>query len=361
VEVKNSKLKVKKFGLGILSNVVSSQEKLHAKFGGIVPEVAARRHIEMMMPVLDCALDGLDFQKDIDAIAVTGGPGLITSLAVGVETAKTLAMALNKPLINVNHIEAHALAGLIPSLAATCELPAFPVICLVVSGGHTQIILIKKIGSYKIVGETLDDAAGEAFDKVAKILGLGYPGGPVISARAAMAVSLHGQPKQSGLKQDCFAAKAARNDELLRLPRPMIGSTDLNFSFSGLKTAVLYKWKELSVGKKGKALETLKSEFAKEFQDAVIDVLVSKTLRATEKYKAKTVMIGGGVSANKLLRERMAESVEKKFNGAVSFISPNMKYCTDNAAMIGFAASFRFQKEQFIDPLKLKADPNWEL
>jgi N6-L-threonylcarbamoyladenine synthase len=344
LEAQSTKHKAQNFGLEILGNVVSSQEKIHAKYGGIVPEVAARRHIEMMMPVLDKAV-GSDGLKNIDAIAVTAGPGLITSLAIGVETAKTLAITLNKPLIKVNHIEAHALSGLIDEIGDTTVVRAikYPAICLVVSGGHTQIILIKKIGSYRIIGETLDDAAGEAFDKAAKILGLGYPGGPAISQSAAKGVRAKGKGVE------------------VVLPRPMMNSKDFNFSFSGLKTAVLYKWQELSKGKLGKELEALKSAFAKEFQDAVVDVLVAKTLAAVEKYGAKTVMIGGGVSANKSLREKMAAAVEQKFGGAVSFVKPNIKYCTDNAAMVGFAALFRFQQGDFVNPLKFKSDPNWEL
>ncbi|MBI5254663.1 tRNA (adenosine(37)-N6)-threonylcarbamoyltransferase complex transferase subunit TsaD [Candidatus Falkowbacteria bacterium] len=348
-EIRNTKFE-------ILNNVIASQEKIHAKFGGIVPEVAARKHIEMMLLVLEKATVGLNLKKDIDAIAVTAGPGLVTSLTVGVETAKTLAIALNKPLVAVNHIEAHALAGLITTpipnfkfqISNQCQSSKskalFPAVCLVVSGGHTQIILVEKIGKYKVVGETLDDAAGEAFDKAAKIMGLGYPGGPAIAARATQ-----------------FPISNFQFPIMVKFPRPMMNSGDFNFSFAGLKTAILYKWKELSKDKKGKELDALKIMFAKEFQDAVVDVMVGKTIAAAEKFHAKTVMLGGGVAANKALRETLANNVEKYFGGKVGFIVPDLKYCTDNAAMVAFAGYFKFLAGKFVDPFKLRADPNLEL
>jgi len=322
----------------ILSKIVSSQEKIHAKFGGIVPEVAARKHVEMMIPVLDKALAGLDLQKDIHAIAVTYGPGLITSLGVGVETAKTLALVHKKPLIAVNHIEAHALSSMIDD--NKLKKIKFPAICLVVSGGHTQIVLIKKIGDYKIVGQTLDDAAGEAFDKVAKILGLGYPGGPAISR---LADEIPRPPAKRGVRDDIWFA------------RPMMQSQNLDFSFSGIKTSVLYKWRDLP-----KKTKKIKAVFAREFQQAVVDVLVAKTIRAAEKFNAKTVMIGGGVSANKVLREQMQNAVAG-FLPEAEYIKPNVKYSTDNAVMIGLVGAFKFQKKDFVEPFGLRADPNLEI
>jgi len=322
---------LKGLDLNIQSNIVSSQEKIHAKFGGIVPEVAARKHVEMMIPVLDKALVGLDLQEDIDAIAVTYGPGLITSLGVGVETAKTLAWVHKKPLIAVNHIEAHALSSMIDN--NKLKKIKFPAICLVVSGGHTQIVLIKKIGDYKIVGQTLDDAAGEAFDKVAKILGLGYPGGPAISK----------------------LAEGVKHKTDIKFARPMMQSQNLDFSFSGIKTSVLYKWRDLK--KKDKKSKRI---FAYEFQQAVVDVLVAKTIRAAKKYGVKTVMIGGGVSANKVLREQMQEAVTE-FLPEAEYIKPNVKYSTDNAVMIGLAGAFKYMEKEFIDPFGLRADPNLEL
>ncbi len=336
----------------ILSNVVSSQVKVHAKYGGIVPEVAARLHIENILSIIKLALKQAKTRmSDLKAIAVCSGPGLVSSLMVGVETAKTLAYACNIPLIKINHIEGHLLSvenskskdqSLKEIQNSKFKIQKrtirFPAVALIVSGGHTQIILVKDYLKYKLIGETLDDAAGEAFDKVAKILGLGYPGGPAISACAE---------KGQGLM--------ARE---IKLPRPMINSNNFDMSFSGLKTATLYSWQKLSKGVKGKKLEILKQEFAHEFQNAVVEVLTAKTIRAAGRFKAKTIILGGGVSANQALRQRFsAAAARADFN----LLIPDLKLTGDNAAMIGFAAYYHIIKKDFVKPFKLKAEPNWEL
>ncbi|NQU83569.1 MAG: tRNA (adenosine(37)-N6)-threonylcarbamoyltransferase complex transferase subunit TsaD, partial [Parcubacteria group bacterium] len=298
--------------------------------GGVVPEVAARKHVENIMPVLLESLSDAKIKKeDIDVVAVTNGPGLATSLLVGVETARILSFGLNKKLVAVNHIEAHILSNMLSNPKIK-----FPALCLVVSGGHTQLVLIKDFGKYKIIGETVDDAVGECFDKVAKILGLGYPGGPIISK---------------------IAEKG--NPEKFDLPRPMLRSGDFNFSFSGLKTAVLYLAKKLAgqdVRKKEKVLlkpSTIK-DIAASFQQAAVDVLVEKTTRAAEKYKVKTVMLAGGVSANKKLREQL------KSSSPVNCVLPDIKYSTDNAAMIAVAGYFHAEKKDFISWDKIDINPN---
>lgn len=317
----------------LLANLVSSQVKVHARYGGVVPEVAARLHIEKIIPLVSSALEEAKCKaKAIDYIAVCAGPGLISSLMMGTETAKALALAWAKPLIKINHIEGHL-------LSAGTELN-FPAIGLVVSGGHTQIILVKDYLKYKLLGETRDDAAGEAFDKVAKILDLGYPGGPAIGAAAERA-------------PENFAAD-------IKLPRPMLDKTGFEMSFSGLKTSVLYKWEDLKKRLSSEDLDKAKRVMAKEFQKAVIEVLVGKTLSAAEQYKAKSIILGGGVSANKLLRSEMQQTVAEQLSG-VKVLLPEVKMSGDNAAMIAQAAYYHIQKKDFIEPTKLKPDPSWQL
>ena len=284
VKVENGKIKV-------LSSVVSSQVKLHAKYGGVVPSLAAREHVKNLGSVLELTTKGVVLKK-VDLIAVTAGPGLVSSLLVGTAFAKTLAWKLNKPIIGVNHVEGHISSNFLPPIGEAHTLypipyTLFPALCLVVSGGHTQLILMKGLGKYKTVGETLDDAAGEAFDKIARILGLGYPGGPAISAAAEKLLTTH--------------YKLQTN-----LPRPMINSKNFDFSFSGLKTAVLYLDRDLKkkLGK-NKLPKELISQIAAEAQMAIVDVLVSKTVKAAQKYEAKSIMLSGGVSANKLLRSEL--------------------------------------------------------
>jgi len=342
----------------ILSNVISSQVKVHAKYGGVVPEVAARLHIEKILPIVQLALSQAKIKvSDVAAIAVCAGPGLISSLLVGVETAKTLAYAFSKPLVKVNHIEGHLLSS--SGLAKNQEIKKsrnqdfeikFPAVGLIVSGGHTQLILVKDYLKYKLIGETLDDAAGEAFDKAAKIMGIGYPGGPAISAWAEKAQNSKLQVQNKSKIQNLK----------FQSPRPMINSGDFTMSFSGLKTAILYSWQKLSVGLTGKALDELKAEFACEFQQAVVDVLAAKTLAAAEKYHARTIMLGGGVSANKSLRKTLGQRIEKKLPN-VEFLYPDMVMTGDNAAMIAMAAYYHIIRKDFVSPFKLKADPQWEL
>ncbi len=331
----------------VLANIVSSQIKMHSKFGGVVPSLASRMHLKNMVPVLDRAFKKSKISKSkIDYIAVTNGPGLIPALMIGVSAAKALAYALQKPLLGVNHIEGHIYANWLRPISASSKLqisnsnqnqkphayrqagktrnqnymllePEFPILCLTVSGGHTQLIFMKKDLSYKIIGETIDDAAGEAFDKVAKILGLGYPGGPLIEKMA----------------------KEGDGDRF-KFPRPMMNSLDHNFSFSGLKTAVLYEAKRSGIDMD----EKYKKDMAASFQEVAIDVLVSKTIRAAKEYKAKTILLGGGVSANKELRGRLDRAIVKEIplslprRQAGTFHFPLADLSTDNALMISVAA-----------------------
>jgi len=316
-------LKVEKGNFKLLSNVVSSQVALHAPFGGVVPNLAAREHTKNMTPVLESAFSEAKLQtSDIDLIAVTQGPGLIPALLVGVNAAKTLSYATKKPLLGIHHIEGHIYANLVSDNQKLKRIE-FPLLCLVVSGGHTQLVLMKDHLNYKIIGETQDDAAGEAFDKVARILGLAYPGGPIISQKA----------------KELEATKSSFN---MSFPRPMINTPDFNFSFSGLKTAVLYETK-----KNPKLLkkEAYIKEVAHEFQQAVIDVLVKKTLAAAKKYKVKTIMLAGGVSANQELRKQLATSIKNNFSN-IQYLIPDSQYCIDNAAMIAMAGYFRYKKNK---------------
>ncbi len=285
----------------ILSNTISSQIKVHQKYGGVVPNLAAREHLKNIEPCLKTTFKQVKTKpKDIDLIAVTIGPGLIPSLLIGVHFAKTLAYKWQKPIVGVNHIEAHILAILLKN-----KKIKFPAIALVVSGGHTQLILMSDIGKYKILGETRDDAAGECFDKVAKLLGLGYPGGPEISKQAEKC-------KKSNID----------------LTRPMINHKNYDFSFSGLKTAVLYKTKKQKVNI---------PEMAKETQQAIIDVLISKTMKAAKECKAKTIILSGGVAANEELRNQL--NVKCKLLN-VNFLVPTKNLCTDNGTMIAVAGYF---------------------
>ncbi len=406
----------------ILSNIVSSQVKIHRPFGGVVPNLAKREHQKNLISILTRVLreskllkiknlklkiknenskfkiikkilereeillkKTLIFLKKceapkIDLIAVTAGPGLAPALWPGVNFAKSLAYFWRKPILKVNHINGHIVANWFKSdgdrliserfkilrqrrISAFARLRTgrrlgrkdlrfkieFPSICLVVSGGHTQIILMKKFGKYKIIGETRDDAAGEAFDKVARILKLGYPGGPVIAAKAT-----------SNKQQDTRYK--------MRLPRPMINSKNLDFSFSGLKTAVLYLMQSLekeSINRK--EFLVLRPIICREFQQAAIDVLVFKTIAAAKKYKAQSIMLSGGVAANQELREQLKEAAEKYIPDS-TFCVPDFKYCTDNAAMIALSAYFdlicgakKIMVKSEKDSEKIQANPNWRI
>jgi len=314
----------------ILSSVVSSQVDIHAKTGGIVPEVAAREHIKNILPIIDQALKkaSMDYHK-IDAIAVTAGPGLITSLLVGAETAKVLSYTWNKPLTAINHLAAHIYANFIENPKIQ-----FPLLALVVSGGHTELVLMKKHLDYQVIGQTRDDAAGEAFDKVAKLLNLGYPGGPIISKLA----------KDGDRKA-------------VDLPRPMIKENNFDFSFAGLKTAALYK---IQSGKYNLKDKKTIADFCASFEQAAIDVLVEKTIKAAKKYNVKSVLLSGGVAANELLRESLKTKIKKEL--PFSHLSlPTPKLCTDNATMIAAIGYYYAVKKGFTPWQKIEVDPIWQL
>lgn len=311
----------------VISNIVSSQIDIHKEYGGVVPEIAARHHVKNITPVIMESLETANMKPaDLDFIAVTSGPGLITSLIVGVEAAKSLGVAWSKPVMEINHMYAHLAANFLNNKIN------FPAIALVVSGGHTEIILIEDYNQFRKIGQTVDDAAGEAFDKVAKLLDLGYPGGPIVSKRA-----MAGDVKR------------------FTLPRPMQGSGDFNFSFSGLKTAVLYKLKEIDLQN-----EQDVNDMCASFEQAVVDVLIKKTIAAAKKFGAKTVFMAGGVAANKKLRQELEMAVGEQ---GLDFFVPEFQYCTDNAGMIAIAAYYLAkEKMPTLDNWqKIKADPNWEL
>lgn len=317
--------------ISVLSSIVSSQADLHAQWGGVIPNLAAREHVKNIIPVTTSALQGANITpREIDCIAVTHGPGLIPALLVGVSAAKTLALAWQKPLLGTNHLEGHIYANLFTPGA---EL-RFPLLALVVSGGHTQLILMRDHFQYELLGETDDDAAGEAFDKVAKMLGLPYPGGPEIGKRA-----------------DAYRTSAER-EPAKRFPRPMLNTDDYRFSFSGLKTSVLYSLK------KEPSEKLSDPDFVRvvshEFQEAVVDTLVGKTERAIQQYQPKTLVIAGGVSANARLRERMQGMVAGY--SECQFLMPPFQYSLDNAAMIGAAAILRYAQMNEIERTALKTN-----
>jgi N6-L-threonylcarbamoyladenine synthase len=318
----------------ILSNIVASQINIHKKFGGIFPEHASRAHVEKIIPVVSEALGDID----PNIIAVTTGPGLIGSLLIGVNFAKTMSYAKKLPIIGINHLLGHLYSNW-----AEKPLPQFPTVILIVSGGHTGLYLMKSHGEIKLLGATLDDAAGEAFDKVAKLLGLGYPGGPAIAEAAA----------KFSISKSQFTKKSQIPN--IKLPRSMLDRKDYNFSFSGLKTAVLYKVKELAVSRK---LEAVKPALAAEFQQTVIDILVGKTIQAAYEFRPKSICLCGGVSANKKLREELKKAVAK-LPWKTSYHVPPIELSTDNAAMIGLAAAYHLNDKTSWD--KIHADPNLKL
>ena len=438
-------------GLSVLSSVVSSQIELHAQYGGVVPNLAAREHVKNIIPVIEETLEkAVIARDDIDAIAVTQGPGLIPALLIGVSAAKTLALVWQKPLLGIHHIEGHIYANfigshnfqfpisnfqtnpnskisnenptpsVIPSVIEGSRVPQttepestddesesrtssiehlqsiFPLLALVVSGGHTQLVLIKDHFEYEVLGETRDDAVGEAFDKAARMLGLPYPGGPAIAERARKFQDQNPKsktnsnsqipnsksdtinsviPAKAGIQvpqtsKSLLADDASANHKsaianlkpAITLPRPMLDSPDLDFSFSGIKTAVLYLVKKNETRKTD---DTFIDEVAHEFQDAVVDVLIAKTKKAIETHSPKTVIIAGGVSANKELRTRLRNSIETNFP-ETTFMMPEFKYSLDNAAMIGAAAAVRFARLSLEERAQLKSnalslDPNANL
>jgi N6-L-threonylcarbamoyladenine synthase len=316
-------------GRKILSNVVSSQVSIHQKYGGVVPELASRRHIESIVPIVTEALEmGKVTLRDIDGISVTQGPGLVGSLLVGLSFAKSLSFVTGLPFVGVNHIEAHLSAIFLEE-----NPPRFPFIGLVVSGGHTSLFRVDEFGKYKRLGQTRDDAAGEAFDKVAKLLGLGYPGGPIIDD-----LSKSGNPKA------------------IRFPRPSLGKNSFDFSFSGLKTAVVNYVKSHPEPAGGYAEERIR-DIVSSFQEAVVDVLVKKTLQAAQHQGLRRVVLSGGVAANRRLRERIKEEASQQ---KVRVYIPSPSFCTDNAAMVG-VVGYEYLKRGIQSPLSLNAFSNLPL
>jgi N6-L-threonylcarbamoyladenine synthase len=316
----------------VLANVVATQFDVHEKYGGVVPELAARAHIENLGPCLTEALERAGVSSsDLDAVAVSYRPGLVGCLLIGVTAAKTLAMVWDKPLIGVNHIHAHATSAAIDVPAEAPE--PWPAVALVVSGGHTSLMLVRDPLDIELLGCTIDDAAGEAFDKVASILDLGFPGGPIIQRTA-----------EGGDERACS------------FPRTMLDKDSLDFSFSGLKTAVLYHVH--GPGKTSGGLEKLSSkdfsDIAASFEAAVVEVLVAKTMRAVERTGVQCVVVGGGVAANRRLRESLDAACEQR--GYRLLLTP-MKYCTDNGAMIAAQASYQLAANE-IDTLALDARPS---
>lgn len=317
----------------LVHNLVSSQIPIHQKYGGVVPEVAARSHVPETVSLLTQAL-GEKGMDSFDIIAVTQGPGLATALRVGIEAGRVLAMLSGKPIIGVNHLEGHLASAWLDEKAR--EHWEYPMLALIVSGGHTELVLMKSPGKYKIVGQTRDDAAGEAFDKSAKLMGLPYPGGPQISKLA-----LEG------------------DDKSFTLPRPMLKDKTLDMSFSGLKTAVRLAW--LSVAdEEGAARETAKKNLSASVQRAIVDVLIYKSIKAAKKYKAKAVLLVGGVSANALLREELGAAIEKQLPG-VRYFPSDKRYITDNAAMIAAAGYWRHQLGESHNWKTMDAKPEWNV
>lgn len=314
-------------GRKVLSNIIASQIDIHKKFGGVVPEVASRAHVEVISSVVEEALSKAEVTlEDIDAVAVTYGPGLVGALLVGLQYAKGLAYAIKKPLIGVNHIEGHISANFIQY-----EDLEPPFVCLVVSGGHTYIVYMKDYGDFEIMGQTRDDAAGEAYDKVARAIGLGYPGGPKIDK-----LSKEGNP------------------DAIKFPRANFHDpVTLDFSFSGLKSAVLNYLNQMSM--KGEAVN--KADVVASFQKAVVDYLSDNSMRACKLRDAKKLCVAGGVASNSCLRAKLKDEGRK--NG-IDILFPDMILCTDNAAMIGSAAYFEFLKGR-TSPLNLNAVPNLKL
>lgn len=299
----------------ITANVVANQT-IHQNFGGVIPELASRVHQQNIVPAVHQALlDAKVTKKDIDAVAFTRGPGLLGSLLVGVSFAKAFALANNLPLISVNHMHAHILAHFIGD-----RKPSFPFICLTVSGGHTQLVLVKDFHKMEIIGETLDDAAGEAFDKTAKILDLPYPGGPMID-------------------------KYAKNGNPLKYQFAVPRIDGLNFSFSGFKTSILYFIKD-EVKKNPDFIQQNLEDICASVQYSIVNILLNKLKKATEEYSIKQVAIAGGVSANSGLRNGLEEMASKL--GWETFI-PDFQYCTDNAAMVGIAGYYKYLAEDFVD------------
>lgn len=316
-------------GRKILSNVVSSQVAIHQRYGGVVPELASRKHIEAIVPIVIEAMEraGVTMEK-IDGIAVTQGPGLVGSILVGLSFAKSLAFARRIPLVGVNHVEAHLSAIFLEK-----EFPRFPYVGLVVSGGHTSLYHVAGFGIYKKLGQTRDDAAGEAFDKVAKLLGLGYPGGPIIDELAKT-----GNPKA------------------IRFPRSFLGKNSFDFSFSGLKTSVV-NFVKAHPAPPGGFPEDLLRDLVSSFQEAAVEVLVKKTVQAAQSLELRRIVLAGGVAANHRLRQKM---IEESIKEKMKVFLPSPSFCTDNAAMVG-VLGYEYLKRGIRSDLSLNAFSNLPL
>ncbi|MGF7184270.1 N6-L-threonylcarbamoyladenine synthase [Desulfitispora alkaliphila] len=315
-----------KGGKEILSNIISSQIETHKVFGGVVPEIASRKHIEAISFLVEQAILEAKINKgDIDAVAVTNGPGLVGALLVGVNYAKAYAYGLGKPLIGVNHIVGHIYANFLEH-----QDISLPAVCLIVSGGHTHLVYLTEHLKYEIIGQTRDDAAGEAFDKVARAMGLGYPGGPIVDK-----LSKEG------------------NEQAFQLPRVRLEKDTLDFSFSGLKSASL----NIINQAKMKGEDIKQEDLAASFQQAVVDVLTEKAIEASKRKGVKNLLLAGGVAANSSLRE---ELMNKSREEGINLYYPSLKLCTDNGAMIGTAAHYKYVKQDWSD-LKLNAIPNLRL
>ncbi len=306
---------------GLIAHVLHSQVDLHAVYGGVVPEIASRDHIRMLLPLIQQVLSDVGLQKP-DAIAYTAGPGLVGALMVGGGMANGLGLAWNCPVIPVHHMEGHLLAAMLED-----DSPDYPFLALLVSGGHTMLINVAALGDYTLLGTTLDDAVGEAFDKTAKLLGLGYPGGAALAALAE-----------------------AGDDQAYSLPRPMLNRAGLDFSFSGLKTAVMLEVKKVRAAGD---FEARRADLAASFQRAAVDTLVGKAIRAAQEQQLKRIVVAGGVGANQLLRADLAE----RFDGKVYY--PRFEFCTDNGAMIAIAGAKRLAEAG--DAGEIRAQARWSL
>jgi len=314
---------------GLLAHALHSQIAMHREYGGVVPELASRDHIRRALPLLEDVLATSGAARtDIDAIAYTQGPGLAGALLVGASIANALAMAWNRPTIGIHHLEGHLLSPLLVDAP-----PPFPFVALLVSGGHTQLMRVTDVGVYETLGETLDDAAGEAFDKTAKLLGLGYPGGPEVSRLAE------------------FGTPGA-----VELPRPMLHSGDLDFSFSGLKTAVLTHVKRLGTN----VCEQSKADLARGFVDAAVEVLAAKSIAALKRAKLNRLVVAGGVGANRQLRETLSAAAKKR---GFDVHYPDLSLCTDNGAMIALAGALRLERwpAQATRDYAFTVKPRWDL
>ena len=307
--------------LGLVAHALHSQVDLHAVYGGVVPEIASRDHIRMLLPLIQKVMDEAGIEKP-DAIAYTAGPGLVGALMVGGGMANGLGVAWGCPVLPVHHMEGHLLAPMLEE-----KPPEFPFLALLVSGGHSMLIAVKALGDYRVAGTTLDDAVGEAFDKTAKLLGLGYPGGPALAALA-----------ESG------------DDTAFAFPRPMLNKPNFDFSFSGLKTAVMIEVRKAEA--EGR-LDECRADLAASFQRAAVDTLIAKSIRAARAEGLDRIIVAGGVGANKLLRKEMAE----RFEGDVFY--PRLEFCTDNGAMIAIAGALRFAEAD--QASEIKAQPRWSL